>query len=198
MNALQSATDRVFRAYYSHCQSPDKDSLFNFLNALHSFNEKLKSEKSEDLYDSVNFIGLKALRNLFHHHTELLHQIKLISGIGLPISIELARLCLVERSLVERAAHLPRERSPSTVIAAFNWYGTIADIEPCIFNVVIDVFEKIEALRIVPTSEALELFKRSYQHEAKKGFNHRVTGHISCRAGDVSTILRHLFADTEA
>lgn len=198
MNALQSATDRVFRAYYNHCQSSDEDTLFNLLNALHSFNDKLKFERNEDLFGSVSFVGLKALRNLFHHHAELLHQIKLISGAGLPISVELARLCLVERTLIERAANFPRERSPSTVMTAFKWYGTIADIEPCIFNVVVDVYEKVDALGVPPTSEEFEAFEQSYRREEEDGLNHRVTGDITCRAGDVSTILRHLFTGTAA
>ncbi|MEA3161561.1 MAG: hypothetical protein QOD95_3109, partial [Gammaproteobacteria bacterium] len=43
---------------------------------MHSFNDKLKSDRNQGLFDSINFIGLKTLRNLFHHHTELLHQIK--------------------------------------------------------------------------------------------------------------------------
>jgi hypothetical protein len=148
---------------------PDQDTLFHFLNALHSFNDKLKSDRNQDLFDSINFVGLKALRNLFHHHTELLHQIKPISALGLPISVELARLCLVDRSLVERAATLPKERSSTTVLAAFKWYGAVADIEPCIFNVVVDVFERIEALAIRPSSEAFDLFEHSYRDEEAEG-----------------------------
>jgi hypothetical protein len=55
-------------------------------------------------------------------------------------------LCLIERSLVERVAHQKNQKEPNRIIAAFKWYGPLANIQPCIFNVVVDVFEAIQPL----------------------------------------------------
>ncbi|MRH98750.1 hypothetical protein [Agrobacterium tumefaciens] len=189
-NSLNAAADRIFRGYYRHCQDRDQDTLFNLLGALHSFNDKLPKESK--LFHSPNFVGLKALRNLFHHHDELLHKVKIIAASELPMTCELAQVTLVETSSVERASSLPREPQPDTVRSAFRRYGDVCDIEPAIFNVVVDVFEKVQSLRLIPTSEEFELVLQSYQMEQERGLDHRVSGSIHTHAGHVDTIFRNL------
>jgi len=61
-----AAADRLFRCYAKHCLDPDADTLFAYLNALHSFNDKLNKLTKKSLFASTEFVALKALRNLFH------------------------------------------------------------------------------------------------------------------------------------
>ncbi|MBB4443495.1 MULTISPECIES: hypothetical protein [Rhizobium] len=191
-SSLNAAADRVFRGYYRHCQDRDQDTLFNLLTALHSFNDKLPKESR--MFDSWNFVGLKALRNLFHHHEELLHKVKIIAASELPMTCELAQVTLVANSSVERASSLPRESQPDTVRGAFRRYGDVCDIEPAIFNVVVDVFEKVQSLGLGPTSEEFDLVRQSYQVEQDRGIDHRVSGSIQAHAGHIETIFSSIMA----
>lgn len=146
MNMMDAATDRFFRAYKKHCIAPDEDTLFNLLNALHSFHDKFREVTKSDLFALPNFLALKALRNLFHHEDELLQKIRVVSATGLPITTDLAFVCLIERTLVERAAEQERkyrDKILSAVLSAFKWYGSIVNIQPCVFNCAVDVFEAI-------------------------------------------------------
>lgn len=190
----------MFRDYVRHCQEPDEDTLFHFLNSLHSFNDKLGSYKKRGLLDSANFVGLKALRNLFHHEVELLSKVTIVTEFVQPIAVELLRVCLVDRLLVERAAVAEAaqaakyKREPANVAGAFKWYGEITDIEPAIFNVVVDAYEAIKELDISPSSEAFEMFEAGYENEEEKGLDHRVTGDISCRVADIDQLLSGMHA----
>lgn len=191
---LSAALDRFFRAYYAQCVSPTEDTLFNFLNGMHSLNDKMNKYCSTSLFGSQNFIALKALRNLFHHHAELVHCARFIRAQELPpLTTDLAILCLVERSLVERAAHLKQERDPQAVMTGFKVYGTIANIQPAIFNVAVDIFEVIKEVKVSPSSEAYQEFEASYWAEEVHGHSHRVSGDIFCRAGDVNEVLKKAF-----
>lgn len=205
MKDLQAATDRLFRDYGRHCQAPNEDTLFHFLNSLHSFSDKLKRHRKGGLHDSRNFVGLKALRNLFHHEAELLSKISVVTDFLRPIVVELMRVCLVDRSLIERAAAgeaaqaKKQKRTPGDVTGAFNWYGQVVDIEPAIFNVAVDAYEAIKEIGVAPWSDAFQMFEESYEREDENGQDHRVTGAISCHAGNVAELLRKMHeAATEA
>ncbi|MDU6134641.1 MAG: hypothetical protein E6645_05485, partial [Bradyrhizobium sp.] len=138
-DALNAAIDRFFRCYFNQLQAPDPDTLLNFLNALHGLNDKLKHESGRDLFGSSDFIALKALRNLFHHHLELVHEARIIPVEELPaMTTDLIVVCLVPRSLVERAERETDRRHRDQVRSAFTtfkWYGDVANIQPCMFNV---------------------------------------------------------------
>ena len=99
-NACRLAGERFFRLYHRHCVSPDDDTLFNLLNAIHSLNDKLHKATSDNFFDCHEFIMLKALRNLFHHEAELINEVRSISVANLPISTDLMFLCLVPSNLV--------------------------------------------------------------------------------------------------
>src|SRR3984893_193291 len=93
-----------FSGRTSHCVAPDEDTLINLLNALHGLSDKLQKDVGQNLFGSANFIALKALRNLFHHHTELIHEVKFIPvGELPPMATDLLVVCLVPKNLIERA-----------------------------------------------------------------------------------------------
>jgi hypothetical protein len=191
---MNAAADRFFRAYARQCLDPDEDSLFALLNALHSFNDKLRKAGKGDLFGSVGFRALKALRNLFHHEMELLHEVKFIPAANLPVTnFDLGIVCLVDEKLVERAARREKVDQRDTIRGAFKWYGTVVNIQPCVFNVAVDVFEVGRLAGLAPESEAYAAFESSYRFEEMNGHSHRVTGEISCLAGSVDAILQEVF-----
>lgn len=102
---VAAAADRFFRGYHRHCMRPDEDSLFDLLNALHSLNDKLFKFGQGNLFDSAPFVALRALRNLFHHQAELLHDIRLVHVADTPnLSGDLAIVCLLHGDLIQIAA----------------------------------------------------------------------------------------------
>ena len=194
MQTINSAADRLFRTYARHCLEPDEDSLFGFLDALHSFNDKLRKAGKGDLFGSADFMALKALRNLFHHEMELLHEVKIIPVAGLPpIVTDLAIVCLVDSNVVERAVLREKNEQRDAIRGAFKWYGTVVNIQPCVFNGSVDVFEAIQSACLTPESEAYQDFESSYRFEELNGHAHRVTGDISCVAGSVEAVLQEVF-----
>jgi hypothetical protein len=162
LDSLNAAIDRFFRSYCNHCVAPDEDTLLNLLNALHGLSDKLQKDVGQNLFGSANFIALKALRNLFHHHAELIHDVKIIPVGDLPpIATDLLVVCLVPRNLIERAGAETDQKYREQVrlaFDAFKWYGSIVNIQPCIFNIAVDVFELVSKLDTAPSSDAYDLF----------------------------------------
>jgi hypothetical protein len=201
-DSLNAAINRFFRSYFNQLQESDSDTLLNFLNALHSLNDKLKKECERDLFSSANFIALKALRNMFHHHVELVHEIKFIPVDKLPLMMtDLMIVCLVPRSLIERAQAETERRHQDQVRSAFDvfkWYGNVVNIQPCMFNVAVDVFEAIADLDVDPSSDAYEAFERAYRSDEQSGRPQRVTGDIWCAAGSISEVLQTVFDQAAA
>lgn len=199
-SATAGAAERFFRLYKKHCISPDLDTLFNLLNSIHSLNEKLKKELSADFFSVKEFVALKAIRNFFHHQNELLHEVKVIPAENLPlISTDLAFLCLVPQSLVEKAISgieaKRKERDEATIRKTLKWYGNVVNINPCIFNFAVHVYEKTKSLGIQLSSDAYLAFQESYEFEESEGYSHFITGDISCHAGTVDEVLSIAFAD---
>lgn len=194
MQTVNAAADRFFRTYARHCLEPDEDTLFAFLDALHSFNDKLRKAGKGDLFGSADFMALKAIRNLFHHEMELLHEVKIIPIANLPvIATDLIVVCLVDRRLIERAVQREKAEQHDAIRGAFKWYGTVVNIQPCVFNGSVDMFEAVQSAGLTPESEAYQEFESSYRSEELYGHAHRVTGDISCPAGSVDEVFEQIF-----
>ena len=112
------------------------------------------------------------------------------------MATDLLVVCLVPRNLIERAgAETDRKyrEQVRSAFDAFKWYGSIVNIQPCVFNVAVDVFELVAKLDAAPSSEAYDLFMELYRLEEQNGHAHRVTGDIWCGAGSVAKILATVF-----
>jgi len=186
--------------YHKHCVDPDIDTLFHILNAIHSLNDKLKNETGENFFECNEFVALKALRNLFHHETELVNEVRAISAAGLPsISSDLIFLCLVPSNFVlrsfEQIDNKRRVRDESIIRDTLKWYGNVVNINPCIFNFAVHAFEKLNGLGLNLVSDEYKKFEIGYRFEENYGHSHFVTGEISCHAGSVEAILAVAFAD---
>lgn len=194
------AGERFFRLYHKHCVQPDQDTLFILLDAAHSLNDRLNKQTGSNFFDCNEFVALKALRNLFHHEEELKHDVRLLSVEGVPpVTTDLLHLCLVPRQLVEKAiaqiSHKRREQDAAIIRRTLKWYGDVVNINPCIFNFSVQVFEKLRLLDLELNSEEYTEFRASYEYEEEHQHSHFVTGDISCHAGSVEQILMSAFAD---
>jgi hypothetical protein len=194
-DALTAAVERYFRAYFRHSTAADRDSLFALLNTLHSLNDKLVGALGRDLHGSAPFTVLRKLRNLFHHRDELIHEIRLVRVEDVPDLIgDLAVVCLVPRALILKS--LDREKNPAvrkSVVATLRWYGDVADIEPCVFNAAVDVYETVTEAGLELAAPEFDAFRKSYERETRQGLDHRIAGLISCKAGDAGLVVERLF-----
>jgi hypothetical protein len=194
MKSTALAADRYFRKFYQHCTQANLDTLFDLLNALHSLNDKLKAESKTNLFASDYFMALKALRNLFHHDVELLHEAKVIPTKEIPgISSDLLFLCLIDGELVDLAFRGPQVRHPDRAARAVKVYGRVVNIHPCLVNCAVDVYEALKAVDALPASLEFMEFKASYDYEELHNIPHYVSGEISCRVADVDIMMRRVF-----
>lgn len=192
--AATAAADRLFRCYYQHCVGPDEDALFDFLNALHSFSDKIGKLGQPNLHPSQNFHALRALRNLYHHEAELLHAGRMITAADLPVIMsDLATLCLIPDDTVDlMLARAKNENEREAIRSSFRRYGSAANVEPAIFNVMVDVFELLCSKGITPNDATFSCFRDQYNFETLHGHNHRIKGILSAHAGSISEILATL------
>ncbi|MEF3130111.1 hypothetical protein OS035_01365 [Rhizobium sp. 268] len=124
-----AASERFFRLYERHCGEPDEDTLFSFLEASHSLNDRLKIGADLDFFDVSQFAALKCLRNYFHHHQELKHLVSLVPLGDYPIVTDLMYMCVVPRTSVEAAIEetMPRHKDAARRACQdlFHWYGPV-------------------------------------------------------------------------
>lgn len=201
-SSSKAAGERYFRLYSRHCLEPNQDTLFALLNAVHSLNDRLSKEVMADFYSCHEFVPLQALRNLFHHKEELTNEVRLIPATDLPpITTDLAFLCLVSRNLVVRAIEqIPKKRQSVDKVIIENtlkWYGPVVNINPCIFNFSVRVYEMFRNLAIELEGSEYEEFSASYECEEEAGHSHLISGEISCHAGSVDLVLAKAFGVIE-
>lgn len=200
MESCQAAGERFFRLYHGHCVEPDKDTLFNLLNSIHSLNDRLRRTTGEHFFNCNEFVALKALRNLFHHEAELVNEVRIIPVEKLPpVSTDLPFLCLVPSRLVllsfEQLDRKRRAHEEEIVRSTLQWYGNVVNINPCVFNFAVHAFEKLKALGVQIGGDEYAKFRASYEFEEEAGHSHIVTGDISCHAGSVEEVLAVAFAN---
>jgi hypothetical protein len=200
VKSTEAATERFFRQYYKHCTAPDSDTLFNFLNAAHSLNDKLSKSHNKGFFDIEEFSAIKALRNIFHHDGELISNVRVIPANDLPpISTDLLFLCLVPSKHIEQSiesiAKKYREKEEGIIRSVVHWYGSVTNINPCIYNFAVKVYEMIAREGIKVVGKDFEEIENSYNFEIENGYSHYVTGKITCSVGDTEDVLRVAFAE---
>ncbi|RXT28717.1 hypothetical protein B5P46_08055 [Rhizobium leguminosarum] len=195
-----AASERFFRLYERHCGEPDEDTLFSFLEASHSLNDRLKIGADLDFFDVNQFAALKCLRNYFHHHQELRHLVSLVPLGDYPIVTDLMYMCVVPRTSVEAAIEetMPRHKDAARRACQdlFHWYGSVVNINPCIFNFVVLAYERLVKAGIPLAGDAVENFRASYDYEEKIRIPHLIDGRFSTSAGNVDRLLSEIVART--
>lgn len=196
LGAAEAAAGRIFRVYERHCVAPDLDTLHDLLNALHSLNDRLEKAVGHDLHDIEEFIAVKVLRNFTHHQEEVRANVRVVPT---PAQSDLMIMCVVRRDQVERAIQNVRGKwqpaSRAACESRFHWYGDAVNINPCLFNLVVRVYEHINALGLSPPDEDVRSLSAAYSLEEEQGHSHFVDGRLTARAGDVEAILSRIVAD---
>lgn len=200
MESCQAAGERFFRLYHKHCVEPDKDTLFNLLESIHSLNDRLRKATDVHFFDCNEFVALKALRNLFHHEAELVNEARIIPVEKLPlVSTDLLFLCLVPSRLVllsfEQLDRKRRAHEEETIRSTLKWYGNVVNINPCVFNFAVHTFEQLKALGVQIGGNEYAEFQASYEFEEEARHSHFITGDIICHAGSVEEVLAVAFAN---
>lgn len=113
------------------------------------------------------------------------------------LNCELQYVCLIHRDLVEASIDgvqkKYREASAERIRRTLNWYGDLVDINPCIFNLAVEVFELVQQCELHTCSDAYLDFCESYAMEETAGLQHKVRGTISCHASDMNEVLAAVF-----
>ena len=189
-NSAQIAAGRLFRSYERHCLEPGPDTLFEVLTAIHSLNDRLKKATGRDLHEIEGFVALKVLRNFAHHEEEVHANVRFIP---VPAYSDLLLMCIVRRDQVERAIENVdkrwREGSRSACEAEFHWYGDAININPCLFNLVVRIYEMLLSIDVSPPEEDIASFKASYAYEEEEGHAHYVDGHFTLNSADINAVL---------
>lgn len=196
MQSASKAAARLFRAYEAHSISSGADTLFHTLTAMHSLNDKLRKAEIQDFEHLDEFAALKALRNFAHHQDEIDANVRVIPS---PAVSDLAFLCLVRRDQVERAIVSVGQKWRAETRAAcercFHWYGDAVNINPCLFNFMVQAYEQLVAASVKPDPDSVAAFEASYQFEIREGHAHLIDGRLAGRAEELEHMLTLLVAD---
>jgi hypothetical protein len=195
-NAAQTAAGRLFRVYERHCQEPGRDTLFEVLTAVHSLNDRLKKTTGRDLHEIEEFIALKVLRNFAHHEEEVLANVRVIP---VPAYSDLLGMCIVRRDQVERAIENVKEKwrdgSRTACEAQFHWYGEAVNINPCLFNLVVRIYELLLTITVFPPEEDVASMQASYEFEEAEGHSHYVDGRLTANVAELDAVLSQVVAE---
>lgn len=196
LHAASKAASRLFRAYETHSISPGPDTLFHTLTAIHSLNDKLRKAEVKDFEHLDEFVALKALRNFAHHQDEIEANVRVAPS---PAVSDQAYLCLVRRDQVERAIETVNQKWRAETRAAcehrFHWYGEAVNINPCLFNFMVQAYEQLVVAGVKPDTASVESFETSYRFETSEGHAHLIDGRLAGPVGEIEHILAALVAD---
>ena len=199
MKNTKLEVERFYRKYMKHCIAPDIDSLKDYLSAAYSLNEKLRNESNHDFFDCEEFIAIKGLRNYYDHEAELYNETRIIPSLNTGVFIDGSLfMCLVRTDSVEKAIKkLRRKEDEAPMRNSLNFYGQVVDINPCLLNFAVKVYEKVIVLGLcIKTDEFMEL-KSSYEHEEEIGLSHFVSGKVYTHAGSINTLVEKAFFAVE-
>ncbi len=189
-NSAQTAAGRLFRVYERHCQNPGPDTLFEVLTAIHSLNDRLKKATGRDLHGIEEFIALKVLRNFAHHEEEVHANVRVVP---VPASSDLLFMCIVRRDQVERAIENVdkrwRDGSRAACEAQLHWYGDAVNINPCLFNLVVRIYEMLLAIEVSPPEDDVASIRASYESEEAEGQSHYVDGRLTANVAELDAVL---------
>lgn len=191
------AIDRLFRAYAGYLQNTSKDTLFLLLNALHSLDDRLVPEHGRLFFEVPEYRALKALRNLEHHGVEVKYVVVAKDIEGLSMSTDLVFACLI--SVADQDAAIEgdskkkqefRDKDREAFKKTTLQYGDVVDINPCIFNCVVRMFEILRELGLESEAAEYSLLAESYEFEEAQGHSHVVTGRVACHTNDGFEVLK--------
>ncbi|EPD7281151.1 hypothetical protein ACSD0F_003504 [Escherichia coli] len=172
---------RFFKRYFTFTSSSDPDDLYNLLCSLCSSLEKYEIATNNKIgKDSKRYLALKALRNFYLHHSELLSSSKGIksSDIG-NVRTEVSLLCLLPVDIIERIIKdTKQEQTKRYIRETFIFYENYVDIYPAIFNFAVDLYFLANEASLNISGSSYTEMALSINYEKKNNFPHYITGKI--------------------
>ncbi|WP_417640456.1 hypothetical protein, partial [Citrobacter freundii] len=117
--------------YFTFTSSPDPDDLYNLLCSLCSSFEKYEIATNKKIgKDNKRYLSLKALRNFYLHHSELLNSSKGIKSSDMGnVRAEVSLLCLLPIDIIERIIKdTKQEQTKRHIRETFIFYNNYVDI----------------------------------------------------------------------
>ncbi len=189
---ITPAIDRLFRSYVDYTQAASEDTLFPLLTALHSLDDRVEAIHDRQFFDIPEYVALKALRNHFHHGGEVKYALKVKALGRVGLNSDLLHVCLVSdkdcAAAIKGAGKKYQEKTMHAFAQTTRVYGSVVDINPCIFNAVVKIYEKLDSLGYSGVGEAFDLFENQYAWETRNGHSHYVSGSIQTHAANVGMI----------
>ncbi|EPD5930812.1 hypothetical protein ACSCCZ_003346 [Escherichia coli] len=172
---------RFFKRYFTFTSSPDPDDLYNLLCSLCSSLEKYETATSKKIgKDNKRYLSLKALRNFYLHHSELLNSSKGIksSDIG-NVRAEVSLLCLLPLDIIERIIKdTKQDQTKRYIRETFIFYKNYVDIYPAVFNFAVDLYFLANEASLNISGDSYNEMSASINYEKQNNFPHYITGKI--------------------
>lgn len=175
------AIDLVFTTYNEYSLRPTEQGVFLLASALKALDESLSRAVAGRT--SFDFPEYTALSGLYRHvrYLGIADTVLRIKSVrGLSIRSDLLNVCLMSRVDYHAALmgvgpsmHDPANRA---FAACFKQWGSVVDINPCVFNCMVKVFETLRDLCHEGKGIAFQLYRDSYDHEEALGLTHSVDG----------------------
>ncbi|WP_293793379.1 hypothetical protein [uncultured Pantoea sp.] len=172
---------RFFKRYFIFTSSSDPDELYNLLCSLCSSLEKYEIATCKKIgKNNKRYLALKALRNFYLHHSELLNSSKGIKSSDLGnIRAEVNLLCLLPLEVIERIIKdTKQEQTKRYIRETFIFYNNYVDIYPAIFNFAVDLYFLADEASLDISGDSYTEMTASINYEKKNNFAHYITGQI--------------------
>lgn len=172
---------RFFKRYFTFTSSPDPDDLYNLLCSLCSSFEKYEIATSKKIEkDNKRYLSLKALRNFYLHHSELLNSSKGIKSSDMGnVRAEVSLLCLLPLEIIERIINdTKQEQTKKYIRETFIFYNNYVDIYPAIFNFAVDLYFLASEANLDISGDSYTEMTTSINYEKQNNFPHYITGKI--------------------
>ncbi|MDV7070268.1 hypothetical protein R3J21_01760 [Citrobacter werkmanii] len=172
---------RFFKRYFTFTSSPDPDDLYNLLCSLCSSFEKYEIATNKKIgKDNKRYLSLKALRNFYLHHSELLNSSKGIKSSDMGnVRAEVSLLCLLPLEIIERIINdTKQEQTKKYIRETFIFYNNYVDIYPAIFNFAVDLYFLASEASLDISGDSYTEMTTSINYEKQNNFPHYITGKI--------------------
>lgn len=117
-------------------------------------------------------------------------------NVDFDINYELGNFIIISGCYVRSAINNVSSRyKEETTVAIYNNFfyfnPETVNLYPCIFNMMVDLYQHCLSLDLHIYDPKIDIFKDSYDYESLNGINHFVDGKIYCHANNISNLIKY-------
>lgn len=79
--------------------------------------------------------------------------------------------------------------------AQFHWYGQAVNINPCLLNLVVRIYELLLTIEVFPPEEDVASMQASYEIEEVEGHSHYVDGRLTANVAKLDAVLSQVVTE---